>query len=165
MRGRIGAFVSIGLTVTSCSIGPGPRVEGNESSAIRYLRALNVSEASYAYICGKGGYAVSLSVLGAPLPDSKEPNLPPDLVTGVAATKSGYAITLGPAAGATDGPLDCNGKPTQTSYYAKAEPVKFGETGTRSFATNPANTIWQLKEATAPPEPLGRPGAAAMPVQ
>ena len=164
MRGRFGAFVLIGLSVTSCSNGPGQRVEGNESSAIQYLRAINVSQASYAYTCGKGGYAVSLSVLGAPRPDSKEPNLLPDLVTGGAATKSGYVFTLGPAPGATDGPLDCNGRPTQTLYYAKAEPVKFGETGTRSFATNAANTIWQLKEATAPREPLGRQGGAAMPV-
>ena len=165
MRARFGACLSIGLTVTSCSSGPGPRVLGNESLAIQSLRAIAVAQVVYSGACGKGGYAASLPVLGAPLPDSKEPNLPPDLAAAGAITKSGYVITLGPAAGATDGPLDCIGRPTRTSYYAKAEPVTFGETGTRSFATNPANTIWQLQEATAPREPLGAQGGAAMPVQ
>ena len=164
MRARFGAFVLIGLMVTSCSIGPGPQVEGNEFSAIASMRAINSSQASYSNTCGKGAYAASLPVLGAPLPGSNQPNLPRDLTAGVAVTKSGYVVTLVPAAEASGGPTDCNGKPTYRSYYAKAEPVRFGQTGTRSFATNAANTIWQVNEATAPPEPLV-PGGPATPVQ
>ena len=164
MRARFGSFVLIGLMVTSCSIGPGPQVEGNEFSAIASMRAINSSQASYSNTCGKGAYAASLPVLGAPLPGSNQPNLPRDLTAGVAVTKSGYVVTLVPAAEASGGPTDCNGKPTYRSYYAKAEPVTFGRTGTRSFATSAANTIWQVNEATAPPEPLV-PGGPATPVQ
>jgi hypothetical protein len=51
---------------------------------------------------------------------------------------------------------------TITAYYATARPMSNGTTGTRSFAVNAGNTIWQVAGATAPTEPFGAP---ATPIQ
>ena len=80
----------------------------------------------------------------------------------VAPQKSGYNFTLGAGAGCAAGPNDCNGTATITAYYATAVPVANGTTGTRSFAVNAGNTIWQLTGGAAPTEPFG---ASATPIQ
>ena len=82
-----------------------------------------------------------------------------DLGAVAAPQKSGYNFTMAAGAGAAAGPLDCNGTATQTAYYSTAVPQSFGTTGARSFATNAANTVWQVSAAAAPAEPFGAPAA------
>ena len=67
-----------------------------------------------------------------------------DLGSSAAPQKSGYNFTLGAGAGSAAGPNDCNGTATITAYYATAVPQTVGTTGTRSFAVNAGNTIWQV---------------------
>jgi nucleoid-associated protein YgaU len=85
-----------------------------------------------------------------------------DLGTAVAPQKSGYNFTMGGGAGSAAGPNDCNGTATITAYLATGIPMTNGTTGTRSFAVNAGNTIWQNNTAAAPTEPFGAP---ATPIQ
>lgn len=138
------------------------KMTASETSALASLQAINKAEMLYATSCGNGGFAVSFAVLGTPAPGTTEPFLSADLTQSPTPQKSGYNFTLGPGAGAAAGPNDCNGTATQTTYYATAVPQTFGTTGSRSFATSPGQTVWQLAAATAPTEPFGAP---ATPIQ
>ena len=51
------------------------------------------------------------------------------------------------------GPMDCNGTPTSTTYYASAVPAGAGS-GMRAFATSQDQDIWQDISGVAPPEPF-----------
>ena len=77
--------------------------------------------------------------------------------------KSGYNFTLG-AGVAAPGTNDCLARPTNSGYLATAIPQTFGSTGTRSFAVNAGNTIWQSTTAAAPGEPFA-PSATVSPIQ
>ena len=57
------------------------------------------------------------------------------------------------------GPNDCHemSNPTNSTFYATGVPMAFGQTGSRSFAVNQLNTIWQEDDAVAPAEPFGPP--------
>jgi prepilin-type N-terminal cleavage/methylation domain-containing protein len=135
---------------------------GNETSAISSLRVTTSSQIAYSAACGNGGYAPTYVVLGtAPVPGTAG-FISADLGTSVAPQKSGFNFTLGAGAGSAAGPNDCNGTATITAYYATATPMTNGTTGTRSFAVNAGNTIWQLTGAAAPGEPFGAP---ATPIQ
>jgi hypothetical protein len=79
------------------------------------------------------------------------------LATVVTSGRYGFVVTLGPGAGATRGPADCNGTATVSAWYANATPQTFGSTGNRSFATNMGGEIWQSTTAIAPVEPFGAP--------
>ena len=68
------------------------------------------------------------------------------------------------AGAAAVGPNDCLARATNAGYYATAEPQTHGTTGTRSFAVNAGNTIWQNTTATAPAEPFSTAGGDS-PVQ
>ena len=138
------------------------RMTAHETSAIVSLQAINKAQMLYATACGNGGFAVSLAVLGTPPPGGTEAYLSADLTSSTTPIKSGYLFTVGPGAGAAAGPNDCNGTATQTAYYATAVPQTFGTTGSRSFATNAGQTVWQLNAATPPTEPFAAP---AVPVQ
>jgi hypothetical protein len=71
---------------------------------------------------------------------------------------SGYRLRITPGADAIEAAVeDCNGNTTISSYYATAIPVAYGDTGTRSFATNQVGGIWQSHTGLAPPEPFGPP--------
>jgi len=131
------------------------RMSGNEASGIGSLRAVNAAEATYSATAG-GGYAVSLPTLGAACPGGTEAFLSADLTSAPSVLKSGFTVTLATAGGAA-GPADCNGTPTELSYYATATPADFGTTGNRSFATNQAGTIWQNTTATPPALPFSAP--------
>ena len=68
-------------------------------------------------------------------------------------SKSGFTVTLAAGAGAAaipTPPAGCTGP--QTNYFATAEPLTLGSTGTRSFATNSQGTIFYNNTATAPTE-------------
>ena len=129
------------------------RMSGNESSAIGSLRAINTAEASYSAAAGQGGYSTDLKVLGAPCPGSAQGFISPDLgdpALPSPVVKSGYNVLLAVAAAGVVGPNDCNGTGTITAYYATAVPMTMGTTGTRSFAVNVGNAIWQLTGGAAP---------------
>jgi type IV pilus assembly protein PilA len=130
------------------------RMSGNEASAIGSLRAINSGQASYSSSCAQGGYAIDLADLVLAPPNSTQGFISPDLnVNGV--TKSGYVVTI--AKDGTAGTQDvsspaatCNGSAGQpaSSYYGNADPVTFGGTGTRYFATDSRGTVWQDSTAT-----------------
>lgn len=133
------------------------RMTGNEAGAMASLKTVNASEVSYAATCGKNAFAVDFTVLGTPPPGATTAYISADFGMTSTPQHNGYLYTLGPGIGATMGPIDCNGTPTHTAYYATAIPMAFGTTGSTSFATNAANTVWQVSAAAAPAEPFGPP--------
>jgi hypothetical protein len=139
------------------------RSAANESSAIGSLRSIASAQVLYATGCGAGNFATALPTLGNPPPGSTTGFLPPDLTSAPIVQKSGFLFQIAPSAGAMGGVNDCNGTPTRTGYYARGEPLTFGNTGHRSFAAvSSANLIWQVYGAVAPAEPFVAP---ATPVQ
>jgi len=138
------------------------RMTGNETSAIASLKVTTSSQVAYSAACGNGAYASSYVVLGTPPNPGGQGFISADLGTVAAPQKSGFNFTLVAGAGSAAGPNDCNGTATITAYYARGVPMTNGTTGTRSFAVNAGNTIWQLTGGTAPAEPFGAP---ATPIQ
>jgi len=137
------------------------RSAANESSAIGALRTITVAQIAYSSACANGNFARDLSQLG--VVGGREAFLPPDLSGAAIVQKSGFLLQLAPSTGAVAAAADCNGTPTQTGYYARAEPITYGLTGNRSFATtSPSGVIWQTYAAAAPGEPFVPP---ARPVQ
>ena len=142
------------------------RMSGNEASAIGSLRAINSGEASYSSSCAAGGYAINLADLVKAPSGSSQGFISPDLNTN-GVTKSGYTVTLAKdgATGVSDigsASATCNsstGTPA-SSYWAKADPITAGGTGTRYFATDTRGTIFQDTAAT-----IANPIASGTPVQ
>ena len=138
------------------------RMTGNETSAIASLKVTTSSQVAYSASCGNGAYAATYVILGTAPAGGGEGFISKDLGTVAAPQKSGYNFTMGAGAGSAAGPVDCNATATITAYYATGIPQTFGTTGTRSFAVNAGNTIWQLSAAAAPTEPFAAP---AKPIQ
>jgi type IV pilus assembly protein PilA len=136
------------------------RMTGMETSAIASLKVTTSSEVAYSSACGNGGYAASYVVLGTPPAAGSVGFISADLGTSVTPQKSGYNFALAGGAGSSAGPTDCNGTATVSTYYASAVPISLNTTGTRSFAVNAGNTIWQLPGGAAPTEPFGAPATA-----
>ncbi len=133
------------------------RMTGNETSAIASLRVTTASQVSYSATWGNGGYASSYAILGTPPTGTTEAFISPDLGHAPPVTKSGYLFDLGPGAGAVAGPNDGAGNATVTAWLATAVPQTPGTTGTRAFAVNAGNTVWQNTAgagATPPTEPF-----------
>src|SRR5262245_31942264 len=143
--------------MTAC----GPRLAEkgltNEVNAIASLHAIGDSQIAYASGCGNGGYATSLRVLGEPPSGGTEPYLDPSLTHSEKPETNGYRFTLSAGAKSKPGPKDCHGHPTDQTFYATATPLKFGGTGSRSFATNQDVTVWQISSSASPTEPFGAP--------
>ena len=140
------------------------RMSGNEVSAMASLRAIISGQASYSASCANGGYAVDLADLVKPSPGSAEGFISPDLKSnGVA--KAGYIVTL--AADASPGVVNisspaatCNASAGQpvSSYYATANPIAPGSTGTRYFATDTRGSLfYSTAGPVANPIPAGTP--------
>ena len=138
------------------------RMTGNETSAIASMRVTTSSQVGYSATCGNGAYAATYVVLGTPPVPGGQAFISVDLGSAAAPQKSGYNFTLGAGAGSGPGPIDCNGTATITAYYVTAQPIALNTTGTRSFAVNAGNTIWQLTGGAAAAEPFGAP---ATPIQ
>jgi hypothetical protein len=102
-------------------------------------------------------------ILGTPVVAGSEPFISADLGLSTTPAKSGYNFTLGAGASAA-GPNDCLARATNSGYYATAGPQTFGTTGTRAFAVNAGNTIWQSTTATVPAEPFAA-SATVTPIQ
>lgn len=139
------------------------RAAANEASAIQSMRVTSSSQKAYAVACGRGAYASSYLVLGAPPPGGNVGDgfISIDLGGAMNPMKSGFRFSLVAGAGSTAGPTDCNGVPTITAFLATAVPLSV-VSGARSFAVTENGTIWQIKGGTAPTEPFGLP---AHPVQ
>jgi len=144
------------------------RMSGNEASAIGSLRAINSGQASFSSSCAAGGYAVDLADLVKPPVNSTQGFISPDLKSN-GITKSGYNVTIAKDAASggqnIGGTSVCGNTVTQpvSSYFASADPVTVGGTGTRYFATDTRGTIWQ-DTAAAVANPITASGTVA-PVQ
>ena len=129
------------------------RMSGNEASAIGSMRAINSSNATYASSCGGGGYAQLLADLAEPPAAGGPAFITPDVAladggAGTAAPKSGYGFTLEVGPTGVDvlpGAYTCNavGNASVSGYFATAEPVDQGSTGTRFFGTDESGQIRQ----------------------
>jgi prepilin-type N-terminal cleavage/methylation domain-containing protein len=130
------------------------RMMGNETSAITSLKVTTTAQVAYSASWGNGGYAASYAVLGTPPTGTTEAFISADLGHAAPIFKNGYSFNLGPGAGSVAGPPDGSGTATITAYLATAVPQTFGTTGTRGFAVNAGNTIWQDTTGAAPTEPF-----------
>jgi hypothetical protein len=139
------------------------RMTGNETSAIASLKVTTSSQVAYSASCGNGAYASDFTVLGTPPAPGGEGFISADLGTSATPQKSGYNFAMAGGAGSSAGPDDCNTTATITAYYATAQPMTAGTTGTRSFAVNAGNTIYQIAGGTAPAEPFA--GSGGTPIQ
>jgi type IV pilus assembly protein PilA len=129
------------------------KTAANEASAIATLRALNSAQMAYSSTCGRNLFSPTFARLVDGGWASPDLNLTP---------KSGYNFTLTEGRGGAAGP-DCAAQPTQSAYYAAAQPVSVA-TGRRGFATNVGGTIWQDNTGAAPAEPFAT-GASVGPIQ
>ena len=144
------------------------RMAGNEASGIGSLRAINSGQAAYSSSCANGGYATTLEDLFK-APSGGTGFISPDLASN-GTVKSGYRVTLGaatsPAAATiTAAALTCNGSAAAavSSFYASANPVTPGSSGSRYFGTDTRGTIFQNTAAVLA-EPLATAGTV-QPVQ
>jgi prepilin-type N-terminal cleavage/methylation domain-containing protein len=150
----IAAFAIPGLLRT--------RMTGFETSAAVSLNTITKAQLAYSTSCGAGAFAASLPQLFAPPGGVGEGFIGADLGMSPTPQKSGYNFAMVGGAGSSAGPNDCNGTATVTGYYATGVPMTFGTTGTRSFAVNQSNTVWEITGPAAPTEPFGPP---AKPIQ
>ena len=121
------------------------RRSGNEASAIGSLRAVHSSNTNFSSSCGFGRYATTLpDLLIAPAGGTAF--ISPDLGTAATVEKSGYNVTLAAGSDGVAGTTDaCNGVAAgdlNSSFYATAEPVTPGGTGTRYFWIGTGGTIF-----------------------
>jgi prepilin-type N-terminal cleavage/methylation domain-containing protein len=128
------------------------RMSGNEASAIGSLRAINSGQASYSSSCAAGGYAITLKDLVKAPANSTQGFISPDLYSN-GVVKSGYTVALAKETGAVDigtGATTCNASASNpaSSYFANADPVTAGGTGTRYFGTDTRGTIFFSTTAT-----------------
>ena len=140
------------------------RMTGNETSAIASLKVTTSSQVAYSASWGNGGYASSYAVLGTPPTGTTEAFISADLGHAAPVSKSGYTFTLAGGAGSVAGPNDGAGTATITAWLATAVPQTPATTGTRGFAVNAGNTIWQNTAGTAPTEPFTA-SATVSPIQ
>jgi len=138
------------------------RMSGNEASAIGSLRAINSGQASYSSSCAAGGYAIDLADLVKPPSGSTQGFISPDLKSN-AVTKSGYTVSLAAdgasgtvSIGTAAGTCNASAGTPASSYWAGADPVTPGGTGTRYFATDTRGTLFfATAAAVANPVPAG----------
>ena len=143
------------------------RMAGNEASGIGSLRAINSGQAAYSSSCANGGYATTLDDLFL-APAGGTGFISPDLAKN-GTVKSGFTVTLAAAtlplaAVVTVKANTCNASAAdaKSGYYAKADPVTFGSSGTRHFASDKRGTIFQ---DTTTVSGLAEPLTTAPPVQ
>lgn len=150
--GVIGILASIGVAQVMKA-----RVAANATAALGSLRAVNGAQQAYAQQCH--GFAHSLTELRL-----AGNFLSPDMTASDPLVKGGYQFVLAPGIGdAAIAPLPPGCTGSGTTYYATAEPLALGTSGSRSFATNEQGTIFYTLTAVAPPEATF--GTTALPVQ
>jgi type IV pilus assembly protein PilA len=139
------------------------RMTANETSALASLKVVNEAQISYSAACGNGAYATTFVILGTPLGGGTAAFISSDLGSSANPKKSGYKYSLAAGAGSVAGPKDCAARVTETAYYASAVAQAYGQTGTRSFATNTSATVYQKNSSIAITEPFASSGA--LPIQ
>ena len=152
-------IVIMGVLVTIATAGLlKARANATEAAAIASLKAVHVAQMNYAADCGRSSFAISTLVLAASPGGDRHGYLPEEFSSGLVVYRSGYNVTVEAGLGAKQGGPDCNGRVTQSGYYARATPAGDQESGgTRSFAVNQRGSIYQLQGGLAPPEPFGPP--------
>jgi prepilin-type N-terminal cleavage/methylation domain-containing protein len=122
------------------------RLSSQDAGAVATLRAISSGEANYAASCGGGGYATDLADLAKAPPGTTVAFISPDMsANGV--NKSGYEFEVERNASADTADVttpSCNGAANvrATMYFAHAQPITFGTTGTRYLATDTPSTIY-----------------------
>src|ERR1700716_707130 len=101
--GIIGVLSSIALPKLGVA-----RAAAGVSSAIGSMRAINSAELTFAFSCGSGFYAPSLSTLGTPPVGTTEPFITKGLSLADTVTKSGYTFQVSGTA-YPGAPGSCNG--------------------------------------------------------
>jgi prepilin-type N-terminal cleavage/methylation domain-containing protein len=146
------------------------RRSGNEASAIGSLRAITSSQQAFASTCAAGFYASSLVDLATPPAVGAAPFISPDLGASNPVDKSGYTVTLAASPGApTSVNPACNavaGGNLTSNWYATADPISAGATGTRYFWVGTLGTIYaDATAAIAATDGMAIPAAPAAPIQ
>ncbi|MEZ5283335.1 MAG: prepilin-type N-terminal cleavage/methylation domain-containing protein [Vicinamibacterales bacterium] len=128
------------------------RMSGNEASAIGSLRAVTSSQQAFASTCANGFYSGALTDL-AIAPTGGTPFISPDLGAADSVNKSGYTVELNAGTDGSAATLDaCNAVAAAdliSSWYATAEPITAGSTGTRYFWVGTLGTIFADTAAIA----------------
>jgi prepilin-type N-terminal cleavage/methylation domain-containing protein len=137
------------------------RMAANESAAIGGLRATASGQFAYSSGCGRGGYATTYVILGTKPAPNSQGYISEDLGSANTPLKNGYLFSLALGAGGAASFPDCNGNPTQSTYYATATPTVPGQTGDRGFAVNQRGTVYQGFGSTPPDEPFEPPDQLA----
>jgi type II secretory pathway pseudopilin PulG len=135
------------------------RQSAGAASAIGSLRAISSAQLTFAFTCGGGFYAPTLTSLGVPPPTSQQAFLSPNLTTSDRVTRAGYVVQIAatPFAAA---PPSCNGLAlgeAGQAFKAGADPVE--PANSRYFATNANGLVWEhtsslfaaMPEAGEPP--------------
>lgn len=148
----LGILMVIGVTTLLRA-----RMSANESAAVGGLRATATAQFAYLSGCGQGNYATTYVILGTKPSPTNEGYISPDMGGAVSPSRNGYTFTLQMGAGGAAAANDCNGNPTQSTYYATAIPNVPGQTGDRSFAVNQRGGVYQSLTATPPDEPFEPP--------
>jgi prepilin-type N-terminal cleavage/methylation domain-containing protein len=143
------------------------RQAADEASALGAVRAIQNAQAAYAATCARGGYAQNNADL-AKSPAGGAPFIASDL--GLADQpgqgKSGYQIVVSdnndPAnQDVTPAAETCNGASAnaRANFFVAADPIRRGQTGSRSFASDRRGTIFFDTTGSVPnPIPLAFPG-------
>lgn len=127
-----GAFTYLAVVWSAYFYGTG--IPSNAASAVGSLRTTNMAEITYASTYGHG-YSPTLAVLGPPAQNAQPMDSAAGLVDEALASgrEGGYTFTY------TPGPQDVHGMIDR--YTLSARPLKYGETGTRSFFTDQTGVI------------------------
>jgi type IV pilus assembly protein PilA len=135
------------------------RMAANEASAVGSLRAINSANLTYLSNCANGaGYAISLEVLGTPPTSGGQPFISPDLGVAGTITKSGYNLTYTATGTAVNAPTCVTATTTASPrYFASADPVAAGTSGTRYFGTSEIQTVFQDTTQVTAIDTLGVP--------
>jgi type IV pilus assembly protein PilA len=160
-------LVLVVIGIISATAIPGllrARQTGNEASAVGSVRTVNSGQTAYSSSCGAGGYAQSNIDL-AKAPPGGAAFIGPDLEKAdvIANSKSGYLIDVNDNADpanrdVTPAASTCNGSAgnARLNYFVAADPLRRGESGQRSFASDRSGTIYfEMAAAVANPVPPG----------
>jgi len=118
------------------------RMAANEASAVGSLRTINTAEVTYATTYPTIGFA-ALTALGGTAPCTSATStaacLLDDVLSGAAATKSGYLFTVTPGS-----------QTPVVTYSSVATPVAIGQSGQRGFFSDQSGVIRYTTDGSAP---------------
>jgi type II secretory pathway pseudopilin PulG len=135
------------------------------AAAIGALRAITSGQLSYAFTCGSGFYAPSLSTLGTAPPGTNDAFVPPQLGHDDIVNVSGYRVQLEGTA-VPSAPGSCNGLDVgegAQGFKAGADPLEMPNK--RFFATNAMITIYEDVESLWADMPENGEPAEGHPIQ